>query len=130
MTTAKALILASLTMGALSASAQLTDCSAVRTGRFLYENELGNTIIDRGDDEQLETALTEVWEERLRVEWVDGCTYSLYPTPAPKDDKPRLGQDLIVTTHIIEVNELGYSAKVWWSPPPCDTLTLHYKRLP
>ena len=91
---------------------------------------IGNTIIERGDDEQLETALNEVWEERLRVEWVDGCTYRLYPPPAPKDDKPGLAQSLIVTTHITEVNELGYSAKVWWSPPPCDTLTLHYKRMP
>ena len=97
----------------IQASAQLLDCSAVRTGRFLCENELGNTIIDRGDKEQIETALTEVWEERLRVEWVDGCTYRLYPPPAPKDDKPSLAQSLIVTTRIIQVNELGYSAKVW-----------------
>lgn len=114
----------------LTGTAQLLDCGAVRTGRFLCESALGNTIIERGDDEQLETALTEVWEERLRVERVDGCTYRLYPPTAPEDDKPGLAQRLIVTTRIIEVNELGYSAVVWWSPPPCDTLTLHYKRMP
>ncbi|HMC96118.1 MAG TPA: hypothetical protein VKG92_00550 [Flavobacteriales bacterium] len=129
-TATSSLILAAFTLGSINAAAQLTDCSAVRTGRFLCENELGNTIIDRGDDEQVETALNEAWEMRLRVEWIDGCTYRLFPPPAAKDDKAGLVERLIVTTRVIEINELGYSALVWWDPPPRDTLLLHYKRLP
>ena len=41
----------------------------------------------------METALNEAWEMRLRVEWVDGCTYKLYPPPAAKDDKAGLTEE-------------------------------------
>ncbi len=81
------------------------DCSGIRTGKFRsYDEEAGETIIERTEEYQIEENTKQGYTLKLEVIWLDDCTYQLKPVPGSDDPMP----SMTLTCKITELTENGY----------------------
>ncbi|MFK7812044.1 MAG: tetratricopeptide repeat protein [Maribacter sp.] len=84
------------------------DCSNVKTGNFQIQSRRnGITKIVRNKNYQIEENEAINYKLKLKVDWLDECTYTLTPVEnlsTKQNDLPKM----ILTCQIIEVNEGNY----------------------
>lgn len=96
------------------------DCAKAREGRFVETISSGRvTYIVRSATEQLEHTSSTTREVRLRVRWLDDCTYQLFDrrVTGEKESFPTKATDTL-TVHITGVDAQGfdYEARAtFWS---------------
>jgi tetratricopeptide (TPR) repeat protein len=85
------------------------DCSVFRSGKFKLVDDLtGETIIERENDIQIETNTKLGYKLKLKLTWLDSCTYELIPIEDmlnPEGELPKLTLKCTITS----VNENGYT---------------------
>lgn len=85
------------------------DCSSVRIGKFkTVDDRLSETVIDRGEEFQVEKSPVDGFQIKLKVTWIDGCTYQLEPVMGEEMLVDEENTPMILTCRITEVLEDGY----------------------
>ncbi len=88
---------------------QCGDCSDVKTGSFQIESrQNGVTKIVRNQGYQIEENETLGYKLKLRVDWLDECTYTLTPVANLANPEQRDIPKMVLTCQILEVNEGHY----------------------
>lgn len=83
------------------------NCSRVKIGQFeINSKEIGKTTIKRSKKFQIEENKQMNYKLKLKVDWLDDCTYTLQPI-SNYDNKRELPKELL-TCQILEVNEDSY----------------------
>lgn len=86
------------------------DCARVHVGRFIDQSDGRATMIERTASEQYERS-AELGETRLRLKWLDECTYQLFDHTVITGSASSFHaspQDTI-TVHIISVDDEGFT---------------------
>ncbi len=85
------------------------NCSNVKIGDFLIESSKnGLTKIHRTKNYQIEENESLGYKLKLKIDWIDACTYTLTPVVDLNKRKGTKSQSRIRTCQIIEVNEDNY----------------------
>lgn len=87
------------------------DCSRARVGRFIDKSGGETTMITRTASEQQEHNADGMGEMRLRLRWLDDCTYQLFDRTiinGPEPSFPASPQDTI-TVRIISLDDEGFT---------------------
>lgn len=85
------------------------NCSSVKTGTFEIESERnGLTTVKRTDKYQIEENVSLDYKLKLKIDWVDECTYTLTPVSDLSTSKNINIPKSILNCQIIEVNEDHY----------------------
>lgn len=87
----------------------VTDCTSVKVGKFSnYDEETGETIIERTEEFQVEENIKLDVKMKFKVTWINECTYELKAIENLKDPKSKDLPNMIVTCRITEVTKDGY----------------------
>jgi len=85
------------------------DCSSVKTGKFKLPDEIvGETIIERSDKFQIEENKKYGFKLKLKVTWINDCTYQLEFIEDLLNPENKDLPTTIVTCSIKEITENGY----------------------
>jgi len=85
------------------------NCTSVRTGTFQIESARnGPTKIKRNKNYQVEENKSLGYKLKLKIDWVDECTYTLTPIEDLANSKNRKVPSRVLTCQIIEVNTDNY----------------------
>jgi len=85
------------------------DCSSVHTGKFkTVDDRLPGTIIDRNEEFQMEESERDGFKIKLRVTWIDDCTYQLVPVQGQEIVVDEENTPMILTCRITEITDDGY----------------------
>lgn len=85
------------------------NCSSIKTGRFKIEDErVGNTFIERTKKFQIEENPKTGYKIKLKVTWIDECTYQLKPLEYLQNPNNEDLPTMILTCTITELTENGY----------------------
>lgn len=85
------------------------DCSSVKTGNFKSSDKLvGETIIERTPDFQIEENTKHGYKLKLKVTWIDDCTYQLEPVEDLLNPENKDLPTMILTCTITEITDKGY----------------------
>lgn len=85
------------------------DCSIVKTGNFQINSSTnGITKIARSKKFQIEENEAIGYKLKLKVDWVDECTYTLTPVANLANSKQKDVPNMLLTCQIVEVNEDHY----------------------
>ena len=88
---------------------QNLNCSRFRNGNFEINDETGQTLVIRKRNVQTEIMKGQKVKSRLRVEWIDECTYTLRPTKRTlRQSGGRVPSNALLTVTIIEVRPNSY----------------------
>lgn len=88
---------------------QCGDCSNVKTGNFQIESHRnGVTKIARNKNYQIEENESLGYKLKLKVDWIDECTYTLTPVENLANSEQKDISKMVLTCQIIEVNEGHY----------------------
>ncbi len=88
---------------------QNLDCSSVKTGKFKSSDEIvGETIIERTDQFQIEENKKHAYKLKLKVTWINDCTYQLEPVEDLLNPENQDLPTMILTCTITEITENGY----------------------
>lgn len=88
------------------------NCKQFRTGKFyLDDSASGRTIIERNDSVQVEINESLGAKLRLRITWINDCTYtlSLIGMEGPKDDSDDWPPGLVLTSVISNSDGNSYT---------------------
>jgi len=89
----------------LSCFGQELDCSRFRNGKFTIDDENGSILIERKGKIQTEEIIGKNIKGKLRVTWINDCTYTLKPTRRTRKlSGSGIPSNALLTVHIIEVN--------------------------
>ncbi len=84
-------------------------CSNVKTGKFKISDEIvGETIIERTDQFQIEENKKHGYKIKLKVTWINDCTYQLEVVEDLLNTENKDLPALILTCTITEITENGY----------------------
>jgi len=85
------------------------DCSNVKTGNFQIESiRNGVTKIARNLDYQIEENEALGYKLKLKIDWVDECTYTLTPVENMANPEQKDIPKMVLTCQIVEVNTGHY----------------------
>lgn len=85
------------------------NCKSVKTGNFQIESARnGTTKIKRNKNYQIEENESLGYKLKLKIEWLDDCTYTLTPVEDLTNSKSGKVSNKILTCQIIEVNADNY----------------------
>ena len=88
---------------------QCGNCSNVKTGNFQIESlRNGVTKIARNQNYQIEENESLGYKLKLKVDWVDECTYTLTPVANLASPEQKDIPKMVLTCQIVEVNEGHY----------------------
>ncbi len=107
------LLTLSLSIGIyLGGTSQGLDCVKFKTGKFVLKDPVaGTSYISRNDHFQIETAEGGKKTIKLKIKWLDDCTYVLTPTGKSNDLPPGFPPDAILTVHIIQTTGNTYTIR-------------------
>lgn len=84
---------------------QCENCSSVKTGNFQIESlRDGVTKIARNQNFQIEENESKGYKLKLKVDWLDECTYTLTPVANLANPEQKDIPKMVVTCQIVEVN--------------------------
>jgi len=85
------------------------NCSRVKTGSFQIESARnGITKIERSKNFQIEENESIGYKLKLKIDWLDECTYTLTPVEDLTNSKNGKVPARVLTCQIVEVNEDNY----------------------
>lgn len=85
------------------------DCSSVKTGKFRsFDEEVGETIIERTEKYQIEENKKHGYKLKLEVTWIDDCTYQLKPVADLLNPENKNLPTMVLTCKVVELTENGY----------------------
>lgn len=85
------------------------NCSTVKTGSFQIESARnGITKIERSKSYQIEENESIGYKLKLKIDWLDECTYTLTPVEDLANPKNKKVPARVLTCQIVEVNEDNY----------------------
>lgn len=88
---------------------QCGDCSSVKTGNFQIESLTnGVTKIARNRNFQIEENEALGYKLKLKIEWIDECTYTLTPVANLANPEQKDLPKMVLTCQIVEVNAGHY----------------------
>jgi hypothetical protein len=93
---------------------ETVDCSAIKTGKFEYRSDLNKDRISVERNDSIQVEKNRSMEFRLRVKWIDSCTYELSPISFKMEGKkqPLEGASaLVIVSEIIKVTPNYYIAE-------------------
>jgi len=100
------------------------DCADVKTGKFKSIGKTeGVTIIERTANYQIEENSKHGYKLKLKVTWIDGCTYQLVPVEDLLDSANKDFPKMILTCAITKITEKGYVLMSWFDRNPTRTIT-------
>lgn len=92
-----------------SSYGQSLNCADFKEGNFTLTDDVsGVTYIERKGDVQIERNEKIGSESRLRVTWLDDCTYTLSLIDRTAAENDPILNELILTVKIIETKENSY----------------------
>lgn len=102
---------------------QCGDCSNVKTGNFQTESlRNGVTKIARNHNYQIEENEALGYKLKLKIDWVDECTYTLTPVANLANPEDKDIPKMVLTCQIVEVNA-GHYIQVSSSDDKAQPLT-------
>jgi tetratricopeptide (TPR) repeat protein len=85
------------------------DCSDIKTGKFKHlSEEYGETIIERTIEYQIEESIKYGDKIKLKITWIDDCTYQLQPVEDLSNPENNEIPTMILTSTITEITKNGY----------------------
>jgi Tfp pilus assembly protein PilF len=85
------------------------DCSTLKTGKFEINDEIsGITKIERTEQFQIEENTKLGYKLKLKVTWINDCTYQLQPIEDLLNPENKDLPTMIVTSKITEITDKGY----------------------
>lgn len=92
---------------------QELDCKRFKNGKFkIIDPEVGNSIIERNGNKQIEYDEKTGQKIEFKVKWIDDCTYRLKVKEVLENpDNSFIPTNMILTVEIIETKENSYVQK-------------------
>ena len=92
----------------LSCKQENMDCSRLKTGKYKIEDErTGTTLIERNEEFQFEVNEKYNYNSKLKIKWLDDCTYQLSSLDEDIDPNDEMSS-IVITCTITEINDKGY----------------------
>ena len=88
---------------------QCGSCSNVKIGNFqIFSSRDGTTKISRGEKYQIEENESLGYKLKLKIDWIDDCTYTLTPVENLTNPEQKDLPKIVLTCQIVEVNQGHY----------------------
>ena len=96
-------------------SSDVTKCSELKRGEFYYKSRksFAGSTIKRNDSIQIVTDKETGKEQKEKIEWIDPCTYMLYPFLDDKDDSSNPDFFLPIEVTILDITKKYYTVNVF-----------------